>query len=100
MLMPLGPNVSFTWAHDRVREGLQRVTGMGRQTMGWEYGSLADARDITNRNQMVLRTLGERECGDHFGLLGIRGRGLDVRFQCGIPAVGASGVRRRNGARR
>jgi hypothetical protein len=63
MLMPLGPNVSFTWAHDRVREGLQRVTGMGRQTMGWEYGSLADARDITNRNQMVLRTLGERECG-------------------------------------
>ncbi len=53
MLMPLGPNVSFTWAHDRVREGLQRVTGMGRQRLGWEYGSLADARDIANRNQMV-----------------------------------------------
>ena len=63
MLMPLGPNVAFTWAHDRVREGLKRVTGMGRPTTSWEYGSLADARDITNRNQFTLRTLGERECG-------------------------------------
>jgi VWFA-related protein len=63
MLMPLGPNVAFTWAHDRVREGLQRVTGMGRTMAGWEYGSLADARDITNRNLLALRSIGERECG-------------------------------------
>src|SRR6478672_7187514 len=63
MLMPLGPNVAFTWAHDRVREGLQRVTGMGRSLTGWEFGSLADARDISNRNLLALRTLGERECG-------------------------------------
>jgi VWFA-related protein len=63
MLMPLGPNVPFTWAHDRVRAGLQRVTGTGRMTTGWEYGSLADARDITNHNLIALRSVGERECG-------------------------------------
>ncbi|HUR32161.1 MAG TPA: VWA domain-containing protein, partial [Vicinamibacterales bacterium] len=64
MIMPLGPNVPFTWAHDRVLSGLQRVTGTGRgMTSGWEYGSLADARDIANRNLIALRTLGERECG-------------------------------------
>lgn len=37
MLMPVGPNISFTWAHDRIREGLQRVTGLGRPITGWEY---------------------------------------------------------------
>ena len=31
--------------------------------MGWEYGSLADARDIANRNMFALRSVGERECG-------------------------------------
>ena len=36
----------------------------------------------------------------YFGLLGLRGRGLDVRLQCRIPAVRASGVRRRNVVRR
>ena len=70
MLMPLGPNVAFTWAHDRVREGLQRVTGMGRSLTGWEFGSLADARDISNRNLLALRTLGERECGTSSAGLG------------------------------
>ena len=63
MVMPLGPTVSFTWAHDRVKEGLQRVTGMGRFAPGWEYGSLAEARDIANRSQFALRSLGERQCG-------------------------------------
>jgi VWFA-related protein len=63
MLMPLGPNVPFTWAHDRVRAGLQRATGTGRMMSGWEYGSLADARDITNHNLVALRSVGERECG-------------------------------------
>jgi len=62
LLMPVGPNITFTWAHDRVRDGLMRVTGMGRPVSGWEYGSLADARDITNRNMIALRTIGEREC--------------------------------------
>ena len=27
MLLPSGPNVTFTWAHDKVREGLGRVIG-------------------------------------------------------------------------
>jgi VWFA-related protein len=62
LLMPVGPNITFTWAHDRVRDGLMRVTGMGRPVSGWDYGSLADARDITNRNMIALRTIGEREC--------------------------------------
>ncbi len=63
LLMPLGPNVQFTWSHDRVREALNRVTGIGRSMMGWENGSLAEARDIANRNTMALRGMGDRECG-------------------------------------
>ena len=63
MVMPLGPAVSFTWAHDRVKEGLMRVAGSGRMSSGWEYGSLTEARDIANRNQFALRALGERSCG-------------------------------------
>lgn len=63
MVMPVGPTVSFTWAHDRVRQGLQKVVGMGRPPTGWDYGSLADARDISNRNLIALRSIGERECG-------------------------------------
>jgi len=63
MVMPLGPAVSFTWAHDRVKEGLMRVAGTGRFSTGWEYGSLTEARDIANRNQFALRALGDRACG-------------------------------------
>jgi len=63
MLLPVGPSVSFTWAHNLVQQGLQKVTGMSRPLSGWEYGSLADARDITNRNMIALRSVGERECG-------------------------------------
>jgi VWFA-related protein len=62
MLLPVGPNIGFTWAHDRVREGLQHVTGLGGVNTLWEYGSLAEARDIANRNMMTVRTVGEREC--------------------------------------
>jgi VWFA-related protein len=62
-LLPVGPNIQFTWAHDSVQQGLQRVAGMSRPLTGWEYGSLADARDITNRNMIALRNVGERECG-------------------------------------
>ena len=62
MLMPVGPNVNFTWAHDRVRNALLRVTGMSMPMASWEYGSLTDARDIANHNMLALRTVAEREC--------------------------------------
>ncbi len=62
MLIPIGPNVNFTWAHDRVQAALQRVTGMSMPMTSWEYGSLTDARDIANHNTMALRTVAEREC--------------------------------------
>ena len=62
MRLPLGPNIDFTWAHDRVRQALQRVTGMSAQVIGWESGSLSEARDIANHNLMALRMVGEREC--------------------------------------
>jgi VWFA-related protein len=63
MLLPTGPNVGFTWAHDRVRDALQRVVGLGSPVHEWEFGSLSEARDIANRNLMALRTVGQRECG-------------------------------------
>jgi len=63
MVMPTGPSVAFTWWHDRVRSALQRVTGTGLPMTRWEYGSLAEARDIANRNAFALSTLGERVCG-------------------------------------
>lgn len=62
MLMPLGPNVPFTWAHTRVQQQLSRVSGMGRQASGWEFGSLSEARDISTRNPIALRSIEEREC--------------------------------------
>ena len=63
MVMPSGPNVEFTWAHDRVRSALQRVVGMGRPAAGWEAGSLAEARDIAAHDAFALRSVGERVCG-------------------------------------
>lgn len=63
LLIPAGPNVSFTWAHDQVRTALLRVTGIGNMNSGWEYGSLSEARDIASRNPMALRAVGQRECG-------------------------------------
>ncbi len=62
MLLPVGPNVPFTWAHDRVREGLQKVTGLAGPASLWEYGSLSEARDIANRNLIAVRSVAEREC--------------------------------------
>jgi VWFA-related protein len=62
MLMPVGQGVGFTWAHDRVRDALQRVSGMSSPINTWEFGSLAEARDIANRNGLALRSVGEREC--------------------------------------
>lgn len=62
MLMPVGQGVGFTWAHDRVRDALQRVSGMSSRITTWELGSLTEARDIANRNGFALRSVGEREC--------------------------------------
>lgn len=63
LLMPAGPNVEFTWAHDRVRDALGRVTGQASPMTAWEFGSLTEARDIASRNPMALRMVGQRECG-------------------------------------
>lgn len=63
IVTPTGPNVAFSWAHDRVRAALQRVAGTGQPVTDWEYGSLAEARDIANRNAIVLSSVGERVCG-------------------------------------
>lgn len=62
MLLPVGPNIGFTWAHDRVRAGLANATGLGPGALTWEYGSLAEARDIAMRGQLALRGVAEREC--------------------------------------
>lgn len=71
MLLPAGPNVSFTWAHDRVRDALGRVIGQSPNDSTWEFGSLSEARDIANRSLIALRSVGQRECGraisDPFG---------------------------------
>ena len=76
MLMPVGPNVNFTWAHERVRAALQRVTGMSMPMTSWEYGSLTDARDIANHNMLALRTVAERECRGSIFAGGFGGGGV------------------------
>ena len=63
MLMPAGPNINFTWSHDRVRDALQKVIGQATPSSTWEFGSLSEARDIANRNLIALRMVGQRECG-------------------------------------
>lgn len=63
LLMPTGPNVEFTWAHDRVRDALKRVVGLNTPGGMIEFPSLTEARDIVNRNMMALRTAAMRECG-------------------------------------
>ena len=71
MLLPAGPNVNFTWAHQRVRDALGKVIGQSPNDLVWEFGSLTEARDIANRSMLALRTVGQRECGraipDGFG---------------------------------
>jgi VWFA-related protein len=61
-LLPVGPNVGFTWHHARTREALGRVAGLANITNEWEYGSLSEARDIASRNPMALRNVEQREC--------------------------------------
>ena len=63
ILLPIGQNIDFTWAHDRVRNALQHLTGIGQANAGWEFGSLTEARAIANREQLAIRMVTERECG-------------------------------------
>ena len=63
MVLPSGPNVTFTWAHDKVRDGLGRVIGQAGHDSAFEFGSLTEAREISNRSQIALRTVAQRECG-------------------------------------
>jgi VWFA-related protein len=63
MVVPVGPSVDLTWTHTRVSEAMQRVAGLAHNEMTWEYGSLAEARDIATQNQFALRRVAERECG-------------------------------------
>ena len=63
MLLPSGPNVTFTWVHDKVREALGRVIGQAGHDNAFEFGSLTEAREISNRSQIALRTVAQRECG-------------------------------------
>ena len=58
MLLPAGPNVNFTWAHDRVRDALGKVIGQAGHDTALEFGSLTEARDIANRSLLALRTVG------------------------------------------
>jgi VWFA-related protein len=67
MLLPAGPNVNFTWAHDRVRDALGKVVGQSANDTAWEFGSLSEARDIANRSLLALRNVGQRECGRAIG---------------------------------
>jgi len=91
MLMPVGQGVGFTWAHDRVRDALQRVSGMSSPMMSsWEFGSLTEARDIANRNGMALRNVGERECRTSPFAAGA-GAGSPGSGPIGAPGPGPSG---------
>src|SRR5215218_2237496 len=63
MLLPSGPNVNFTWAHDKVRDGLAKVIGQATHDSSWDFGSLSEAREISNRSVTALRTVAQRECG-------------------------------------
>src|SRR5688572_9967233 len=63
MVLPSGPNVTFTWVHDKVRDGLGRVIGQAGHDSAFEFGSLTEAREISNRSLVALRTVAQRECG-------------------------------------
>ena len=88
VLMPAGPNIDFTWSHDRVQEALQRVIGQASPVSSWEMGSLSEARDIANRNMVALRSVTQRECGS--GLFA-GGGGLDAAGPIGGPTPSATG---------
>ena len=63
MVLPSGPNITFTWAHDKVRDALGKVIGQAGHDTAFEFGSLTEARDIANRSTVALRNVAQRECG-------------------------------------
>src|SRR5437868_1872854 len=72
--LPVGNSVPLTWAHERVREGLRRVAGLnGSAASSWEYGTLSEARDISNANSLALRIVGDRECRNTIGVSAANG---------------------------
>lgn len=75
MVIPTGPNVPFTWAHDRVQAALLRTSGMSSLSNPWEYGSLTEARDIASHNPSAVRSVAQRECGG--GGISASGGGFD-----------------------
>lgn len=60
--LPIGQNVPFTWAHDRVRQALLQAASAGSMPVGWEFGSLSEARDIATRGPYALGEVAAREC--------------------------------------
>jgi VWFA-related protein len=80
MLLPSGPNVTFTWAHDKVRDALTKVIGQAGHDNAFEFGSLTEAREIANRSLLALRTVAQRECGSS---------GISAAFDS--MSIGASG---------
>jgi VWFA-related protein len=61
--LPIGPQVEFTWAHDRVQDALRRAMGKSTSASASEFASLSEARDIANRNPGALQNVVARECG-------------------------------------
>jgi VWFA-related protein len=87
--LPLGPNVEFTWAHDRVQDALRRAMGKSTLASMSEFGSLSEARDIASRNPGALRQVVMRECGTRsVGAFG----GDSIESAAGFPgAQGSTG---------
>ena len=111
MVLPSGPNVTFTWAHDKIRDGLGRVIGQAGHDSAFEFGSLTEAREISNRSLVALRTVAQRECGsgaaasagfDAFsgGSGGLGGQSAPSGGGGTAVAAQGSGRRRRDGRRR
>jgi hypothetical protein len=88
VVLPVGANISLTWSHDRVHGALQQVAGMSSSLGSWDYGSLAEARDIADRNPSALRIVGQRECGSA-SAFGRPGGGPPTGTGTGPPSGGA-----------
>ena len=61
-VLPVGRNIAFTWAHERVRDALRQTAATHSTANVWEYGSLTEARDISTRGLSALREVALREC--------------------------------------
>jgi VWFA-related protein len=85
--LPLGTRLEFTWAHDRVRDALQRAAGASLPLSTSEFESLSEARDIANHRPGALEKSAARECGtrstDMFG-------GDSIGATAGFPGTSGS----------